>query len=73
MILGVSDYAKLKMQERPRIGQPGDPSAESTRFGWYIMSLGHESNISDLLYSNTSAKNYGKLCSLDVLRTLNKI
>ena len=67
VILGVSDYAKIKMQERPRIGQPGDPIAELTRFGWFIMSPGHESNLTHLLFSNTSAQDYKKLCSLDVL------
>ena len=67
VILGVSDYAKIKMQERPRIGQPGDPIAELTRFGWFIMSPGHESNLTHLLFSNTSAQDYEKLCSLDVL------
>ena len=67
MILGISDYAKIKMQERHRIGQPGDPIAELTQFGWFIMSLVHESNLSHLLFSNTSAQDYEKLCSLDVL------
>ena len=30
VILGVSDYTKIKMQDRLRIGQPGDPIAELT-------------------------------------------
>ena len=68
VILGVSDYEKIKMQERPRIGQPEDPIAELTRFGWFIMSPDHESNLTHLLFSNASAQNYEKLCSLDVLR-----
>ena len=55
VILGVSDYAKIKMQERPTIGQPGDPIAELTRFGWFIVSPGHENNLTHLLFSNTSA------------------
>ena len=63
----VSDYAKTKMQERSRIGQPGDPITELTRFGWFVMSPGHESNLSDLLFSNASAEDYETLCSLDVL------
>ena len=67
VILGVSDYAKTKMQERPRIGQPGDPIDELTRFGWFIKSPGHESNLTHLLFSNISAQDYEKLCSLDVL------
>ena len=43
VILGVSDYAKIKMLQRSRIEQPGDPIAELTRFGWFIISLTHES------------------------------
>ena len=31
------------------------------------MSPGHESNLTNLLFSNTSAQDYEKLCSLDVL------
>ena len=41
--LGVSDYAKIKMLQRSRIEQPGDPIAELTRFGWFIISLTHVS------------------------------
>ena len=67
VILGVSDYTKIKMQDRLRIEQPGDPIAELTRFGWFIMSPGHESNLAHLLFSNTSAQDGEKLCSLDVL------
>ena len=55
VILRVNDYAKVKMQERPRIGQPGSPIAELTQFGQFIMSPGHESNFSSIV------------CSLDVL------
>ena len=55
------------MQERHRIGQPGDPIAELTQFGWFIMSSGDESNLTHLLFSNNSAQDYEKLCSLDVL------
>ena len=58
VMLGVSNYAKIKIQERPRIRQPDDPVAELTRFGWFVMSPSHESNMSFLLFSNTSAQDY---------------
>ena len=45
----------------------GDPIAELTRFGWFIISPGHWSNLSYLLLSNTLAQDYEKLCSLDLL------
>ena len=60
VILGVDGYAKIKMQERHRTGQPGDSIAELTRFGWFIMSPGYESNLSHLLFSNTSAQDYDR-------------
>ena len=69
VILDVSDYTKIKTQERHKTGKPGDPIAELTRFGWFIMSPGHESNPSLLLFSNTSARDCEKLCSLDALGT----
>ena len=50
VILRVNDYAKVKMQERPRIGQPGNPIAELTQFGQFIMSPGHESNFSSIVF-----------------------
>lgn len=33
VILGASEYAKLKTNTVPRVGQPGDPVAELTSFG----------------------------------------
>ena len=43
VILGACDFTKIKTQERPRIGQVGDPVAELTILGWVIMSTGKES------------------------------
>ena len=31
LILGASEYSKIKVQRLPRIGQPGEPIAELTR------------------------------------------
>ena len=33
LILGASEYAAIKTTERPRIGRPGEPVAEKTKFG----------------------------------------
>ena len=38
VILDISDYTKIKMQERPIVGLPGEPIAELTKFGWVIVS-----------------------------------
>ena len=40
VILGASEYAKLKTRSVPRVGKPGEPIAELTYFGWTIMSPG---------------------------------
>ena len=68
IILGASHYAKLKTDQPPRVGQPGQPVAELTRFGWTIMSPGKEScNITNMLLNQTSQVDYEELCRLDVL------
>ena len=33
IILGVSDYAKIRTETRPKIGSPREPVAELTKFG----------------------------------------
>ena len=57
MILGASNYARIKVPEMPKVGSPGEPVVESTRFGWVIMSPGNEIYIYD----------YEKLCNLGAL------
>ena len=43
LILGAGEYTKLKtITTPPKIGQPGQPVAELTRFGWTIISPGKE-------------------------------
>ena len=67
IILGVSDYAKIRTETRPKIGSPGEPVAELTKFGWTIMSPGKEVDISSMLLTQTAAADYEQLCKLDVL------
>ena len=67
LILGVGDYTKIKVPEVPRVGSPGEPVAELTRFGWVIMSPGEELDLNNLMLSRTSIDDYEKLCNLDVL------
>ena len=37
VILGSGEYAKIKTQTRPRIGDEKAPIAELTKFGWFLM------------------------------------
>ena len=67
IILGVSEYAKIRTETKPRIGRPGQPVAELTQFGWTIMSPGKEIDISSMLLTQTATADYEELCKLDVL------
>ena len=42
MIIGTSDFSKIKTPTKPRVGKPGEPVAELTLSGWMMMSPGHE-------------------------------
>ena len=67
LILGASAFATIKTAESPRVGLPGEPVAEKTRFGWTIMSSGKEFDHSKMLLMQTSQADYEDLCRLDVL------
>ena len=68
IILSASEFAKLKTEKPPRIGLPGQPVAELTRYGWTIMSPGKEPvDVSSMLLAQTSQADYEELCRIDVL------
>lgn len=48
MILGITDYTKTKTQQRARMGLPGNPIAELSKQGWFIVSLGKENEITNI-------------------------
>ena len=54
VILGASDYVKIKMQKCPRVSKMNEPIAEQTKIGWVVMSSGRESNLISSLYKNIS-------------------
>ena len=66
VILGASDFTKIKTKEAPRIEKIGDPIADLTKSGWIIISTGKESNYSHLLLKTSAFNNYEELCSLDI-------
>ena len=45
VILGTSDFVKIKMQKCPRVGKINEPIVEQTKMGWFIMSPDRESNL----------------------------
>ena len=68
LILGAGEYAKLKTENAPKIGEPGQPIAELTKFGWTIISPGKEPlDLANVLLTQTSHVDYEELCRLDVL------
>ena len=68
IIPGAGDFAKLKTKSVPKIGEPGQPVAELTKFGWIIMSPGREPlDLTNVLLTQTSHVDYEELCRLDVL------
>ena len=67
VILGISDYTKIKTQERPRVGLPEEPIAELTKFGWIIVSPGQETGVTNMLFSKISLHDYENFCRLDCL------
>ena len=67
MILGIRDYTKIKTPDRARIGLPGEPIAELTKLGWYIVSPGKENDIINILFSQISIHDYEKHWCFDCL------
>ena len=63
VMLGVSDYTRVKMQERPRVGLRGEPMAELTKLRSVILSFGKESASTSILFTRTSLYDYKNLCS----------
>ena len=66
-ILSVGDYTRIKTYKKPLIGKAGEPIAEYTRMGWFIMSPGKEFDRSTMLLTQTTQANYEGLCRLDIL------
>lgn len=73
LILGASEYAKVKTATKPRVGQPGEPVAELTKFGWTLLSPGTEDDLTKTLFAKSSVEDYRKLCDLDVLGLENQL
>ena len=67
LILGISEYTKIKTKTAPKVGNPREPVVELTKLGWTIMSPGNEANLSQKLLTQTSPTDYENLCRLDVL------
>ena len=67
VVLGSGEYARVKTETKPQIGQDGEPVAEKTKRGWFIMSPGSEFDHNTMLLTQTSQSDYEDLCRLDIL------
>ena len=67
LILGASDYSRIKTDTKPKIEKPGEPIAELTTLGWTMMSSGKETSLGSVYLTRTSSADYEQLSSLDVL------
>ena len=67
LILGASDYAKIKTETAPRVGALGEPIGEKTKLDWTIMSPGKDVDLTPMFFTQTSHIDYDNLCKLDVL------
>eukprot|EP00794_Sanderia_malayensis_P001691 gene1691-biopygen1548 len=62
IIIGASDYARIKTAEKPRIEKKGEPVAELTALGTTIMSPGKEADLSSIYLTRRSSTNHENLC-----------
>ena len=67
VILGISEYARIKTRSKSLVGCPGEPVAEQTKFGWSIMSPGAEFDKGTMLFAQTSRADFEDICRLDIL------
>ena len=67
LILGASDYAKIKTETAPCVGALGEPIGEKTKLGWTIMSPWKEVDLSSMFFTQTSHVDYDNFCKLNVM------
>ena len=70
LILGASEYSRIKTETKPRIGKPSEPIAELTMLGWVMMSSGKETGLSNVYLTKSSTADYEQLCSLRLGRVM---
>ena len=67
VIFGASEYANIKTKRTIKVGQKGEPVAEYTAFGLFIIAVGKKRTINYLMLTRSAEANYAELYSLHVL------
>lgn len=67
VILGTSNYTKIKTCKSQRTGAVCEAVAEYTHFGWTIMSPGMETNLDSMFSMQMASNDYEELFRMDVL------
>ena len=52
LILGASEFARIKTEAQPKVSHPGEPVSEKTRFGCTIMSPCKEAEMSQMMLTD---------------------
>ena len=55
LVLGASEYTRIKTSTSPKIALSGQPVAERTTLGWTIMSPGHEHEASKTFLTRSTS------------------
>ena len=66
VVLSSGDFSRIKTDAKPRVGRDGEPIAELTKLGWFIMSPGSEFDKAKMFLTQTTHSDYEQLCKLDV-------
>lgn len=64
LILGASEYSRIKIETKPRIRKPSAPIAELTTLEWAMMTSDKEPSLSNVYLTKSSAADYEQLSKL---------
>ena len=63
VMFGSGDYTRIKTDTNPPVGKDGEPIAELTKMGWFLMSPGTEFDRNKMPLTQTSQSDYEGLCT----------
>ena len=73
LILGTSEYARIKTETTPKMGKPAEPIAELTRFERIFMTSGSAPLLTQMFLTQTSKVDYEELYRLDACAWIRRL